>query len=373
MKLLILGKYYAPVRGGIETHTRDLALAAAEDFEVRVLVHNDGPQTVVEQVDGVELVRAGTIARPLKQPISPAVFRYVRDFAPDIIHLHAPNVWATLAAAVGGAKARLVITHHADIVGREPVRSAALVLYRNLVRRSDALVVSASRNFKFSRDLRGVDVEPSIIPFCLPRPEFADETGFLAEAAALKRQVFGDRPVAAFVGRLVPYKGVSVLLDALAKVPESAAVLVGAGPLEATLRSQAERLGLQDRIHFAGACDDRTKALWLAACDMFVLPSITSAEAFGIVQVEAMLFGKPIITTWLPSGVPEVGIPGETSLVVPPADTQALADAIRSLSEDPDLGRRLGRAGLARAEDIYSPETFRRSVLELYGRLAQPD
>jgi rhamnosyl/mannosyltransferase len=370
LKLLILGKYYAPVRGGIETHTRDLALAVGPHHEVRVLVHNEGADSVIERVDGIELIRAGTVARPLKQPISPDVFRHIRDFAPDVIHVHAPNIWATLAALAVGGKARIVVTHHADIVGREPVRSAALVLYRSLVRRSAALVVSASNNQAFSRDLKGVKVAARAIPFCLEPSPFADEPGFADAARALRTARFGDRPVAAFVGRLVPYKGADRLIAALAAAPGVGAVIIGGGPSETALKRQAQALGVDDRIHFAGSCDDRTKALWLAACDMFVLPSVTAAEAFGIVQIEAMLWGKPVIATNLPSGVPQVGQDGETCLIVPPGDVPALAGAIGRLAKDPTLRDQLGQAGLSRARDLYSTERFNRAMLDLYDEVA---
>lgn len=370
LKLLILGKYYAPVRGGIETHTRDLALAVGPHHEVRVLVHNEGPDTVMERVDGVELVRVGTVARPLKQPISPDVFRHIRDFAPDIIHVHAPNIWATLAALVAGGKARIVVTHHADIVGREPVRSAALVLYRALVRRSAALIVSASNNHAFSRDLKGVTTAARAIPFCLEPSPFADEPGFADAARALRTATFGDRPVAAFIGRLVPYKGADRLIAALAAAPGVGAVIIGGGPSEAALKRQAQALGVDDRIHFAGSCDDRTKAMWLAACDMFVLPSVTTAEAFGIVQIEAMLWARPVITTNLPSGVPQVGQDGETCLIVPPGDVPALAEAIGRLATDPTLRFRMGQAGLSRARDLYSVERFNQTMLALYDDVA---
>jgi len=370
LKLLILGKYYAPVRGGIETHTRDLALAVGPHHEVRVLVHNEGPDTVMERVDGVELVRVGTVARPLKQPISPDVFRHIRDFAPDIIHVHAPNIWATLAALVAGGKARIVVTHHADIVGREPVRSAALVLYRALVRRSAALIVSASNNHAFSRDLKDVTTAARAIPFCLEPSPFADEPGFADAARALRTATFGDRPVAAFIGRLVPYKGADRLIAALAAAPGVGAVIIGGGPSEAALKRQAQALGVDDRIHFAGSCDDRTKAMWLAACDMFVLPSVTTAEAFGIVQIEAMLWARPVITTNLPSGVPQVGQDGETCLIVPPGDVPALAEAIGRLATDPTLRSRMGQAGLSRARDLYSVERFNQTMLALYDDVA---
>ena len=370
LKLLILGKYYAPVRGGIETHTRDLALAVGEAHEVRVLVHNEGPETVVEHLDGVELVRAATVARPLKQPISPSMFRLARAFNADIVHLHAPNVWATAAALFAAPRGRLIITHHADIVGREPVRSAALILYRFMARRAAALIVSASNNYRFSKDLKGVVKTVYQVPFCLQPSPRNEDPDFRAEALELKSGHFGDHPVATFIGRLVPYKGLDRLITALANSPRTRLVIMGKGPLEQDLRSQAARLGVTDRILFAGGVDDRTKDLWLAACDLFVLPSVTTAEAFGIVQIEAMLWGKPVITTDLESGVPQVGEHGVTSLVVPPDDVPALTQALARLSDDPALRDRMGQAGAARARELYSPARFRQTMLDLYARVA---
>lgn len=370
MKLLILGKFYPPVHGGIETHVQDLARAMAPHHQVRVVVHNDGPDTVREQVDGVELIRVGTPFSPLNQPISPDLDRHVRDFDADVIHLHAPNIWASWVVSRLGRKTPLVITHHCDIVGREPARSAVMVLYRALAKRAKTLIVTQPNNFTCSQDLKGTGVEPTVVPYCVEPSRFASEPGFVDEAMAMRRDRFGDKPVAVFVGRLVPYKGADRMIEALSRVPDLNVVVIGGGPLREAIEAQAKALGVADRLLITGPTDERAKNLWLAASDFMILPSVTIAEAFGIVQVEAMLWRMPVLTTDLPSGVPQVGLDGVTSLVVPPGDVPALTAAMARLAGDPALRQQLGEAGLRHARELYSEDRFTRTFLDLYARAA---
>ncbi len=367
MKILVLGKFYPPVRGGIETHLQDLARAIGSTHDVTVLVHHEGRETIEERVDGVRLIRAGTLLRPLNQPISPAMLWLVRTLHPDVVHLHFPNAWSSLALLATGGRQPLIISHHADILGREPARSLVVLGYRQLARRARVVVVSRRNNHRCSAHLQALPLrEVREIPFCAEPSPFAAEPGFVDEANALRRSHFGDKRVAIFVGRLVAYKGADQMIAALQPTPLLRLVVVGGGPLDGALRAQARALGVDDRIFFTGACDERTKQLWLAASDFLILPSTTIAEAFGIVQIEAMLWSKPVLTTNLPSGVPEVGEPNETSLVVPPSDVVALAEAMRRLTNDVDLCGRLGAAGFERARKLFSFERFTRNCLELY-------
>jgi rhamnosyl/mannosyltransferase len=294
----------------------------------------------------------------------------VRGIKPDLIHLHAPNGWTALTVLLAGGRRPLIISHHADILGREPARSLVMAGYRHLARRARAIVVSMSNNFTYSADLKGIPTPPTVIPYCVEPSPFAGEPGFADEALALRRGRFGDSPVAIFLGRLVPYKGADRMVEALVSTPDLNIVVVGSGPLREALEAQARNLGVADRLLVTGACDERTKNLWLAASDFMILPSVTIAEAFGIVQVEAMLWSKPVLTTDLPSGVPQVGEHGVTSLVVPPGDVAALAAAMRLLSTDAPLRERLGRAGLQRARTLYSVDRFRQTLLDLYARAA---
>jgi rhamnosyl/mannosyltransferase len=137
---------------------------------------------------------------------------------------------------------------------------------------------------------------------------------------------------------LVYYKGVDVLLDAFRKVRGCELFICGTGPLEEELKAKAADLP----VHFLGRLTDEELKSAFADCDVFVLPSVENSEAFGIVQQEAMVYGKPVINTSIPTGVPYVSIHGETGLTVPPRDVDALAQAITTLAKDVPLRRKYG-------------------------------
>ena len=158
-----------------------------------------------------------------------------------------------------------------------------------------------------------------------------------------------------FVGRLVYYKGLEVLLDAMSRCGGSL-VIVGEGPLEGALRSLVAGKGLGERVLFAGRVADADLPAFYQACDVFVLPSIARTEAFGVVQIEAMAAGRPVVSTNLPTGVPWVNQDGVSGLVVPPGDAAALGDALHRLLEDVALRQRLGEGALRRAQTMFSRE-----------------
>jgi rhamnosyl/mannosyltransferase len=151
----------------------------------------------------------------------------------------------------------------------------------------------------------------------------------------------------------VPYKGVDVLLKAVAPLP-ARTIVVGDGPMREEWARLARELGLGDRVTFTGEVGDEELRAYMAACDVFVLPSVTRAEAFGYVQLEAMASGKPVVSTNLPTGVPWVNCHGETGLVVPPRDAGALHAALDRLVRDSSLRGALGRAGTARVVQEFT-------------------
>jgi len=148
-------------------------------------------------------------------------------------------------------------------------------------------------------------------------------------------------------------------------------VIGGGGPLAQALAARIDALGLSERVLLPGRIPDAELAAWLAACDVFCLPSVSRAEMFGIVQLEAMAFGKPVVATAIPgSGVPWVNRHGETGLVVSPGDVDALAAALSALLADASLRARLGQGGREAVAGRFSPEVVARSLAEAYARLA---
>ena len=143
-------------------------------------------------------------------------------------------------------------------------------------------------------------------------------------------------------------------------------LLIGTGDLEKDLRRQAAGAGLEGDIVFLGEVSDQEMVAYLHLCDLFVLPSIFRSEAFGIVQIEAMACGKPVVSTELGTGTSFVNQNRKTGLVVAPNDPAALSQAINYLIDNPDIRKAYGRAGHERVEKYFSEESMVTSTINLY-------
>jgi rhamnosyl/mannosyltransferase len=172
-----------------------------------------------------------------------------------------------------------------------------------------------------------------------------------AVAARIRAEAPGPRTL--FVGRFVYYKGLDVLIEAMSRCPGTL-ILVGEGPLGGALRRQVAALGLGARVVFAGNVSNEELPAYYHASDVFVLPSVAESETYGLVQIEAMASGVPVVSTNLPTGVPWVNQVGVTGVVVPPRDPRALADALTRLGDNVSLRRTLGDNGRRRAETVFS-------------------
>ena len=172
-----------------------------------------------------------------------------------------------------------------------------------------------------------------------------------------------------FVGRLVRYKGLDVLLRALPGL-EVRTVIAGDGPLRGPLELMARQLGLEGRVQFAGRVSDEELLAWYHACDMLVLPSVSRQEAFGMVQLEAMLCGRPVVSTDLRTGVPWVNQHEQTGLVVRTGDVASLRGAIERLIRNPELRARLGDAGRARVLAMFTADRMCGATVSLYRDVA---
>jgi glycosyltransferase involved in cell wall biosynthesis len=166
------------------------------------------------------------------------------------------------------------------------------------------------------------------------------------------------------VGRLAPMKGFGVLLEALADVDGATLTLVGDGPDRTALETSARRLGLADRVRFAGALGAGEVTELLREADVFCLPSF--AEGVPVVLMEAMAARVPVVTTTV-MGIPELVADGETGRLVPPGRPEPLAAALRELAADPAARARMGEAGRAAIEAGFDVDRSAAELARLFG------
>jgi rhamnosyl/mannosyltransferase len=230
-----------------------------------------------------------------------------------------------------------------------------------LLRRCAAIIVGSTAYIETSAVLSERRELCRVIPFGIRADAF--EHPDAARVAQLRRR-YGERVVLG-VGRLIYYKGFEHLVRAMADV-RATALIAGDGPLAGALAGEAAQLGVSDRVVLLGRVDDAELKACYHACDVFALPSVERSEAFGIVQLEAMACGRPVVNTWLDSAVPHVSIDGLTGLTVPPGDPKALAAALSALLDDPARRAAMGAAARQRVREEFSAELMARRTLEVY-------
>jgi glycosyltransferase involved in cell wall biosynthesis len=355
MRVLHVGKFYPPHHGGMERVLETLCQASRGLVETQVLVANTSRRTVIETIDGVTVTRVGTAGSVGSVHLAPAFASRLHRADADLIVLHEPNPWALLSYAIARPRAPLAIWYHSDVV--RPALQYRL-FYAPMARvaysRARRFVVSSPPLGERAAALGPYQSRVRVVPFGIDPAPWREFSG---ESAA--------EPFVLFAGRHVDYKGVDVLLRALAG-SRTRAVIVGDGPRRSAWQRLAAELGFDDRVTFPGDVADGELRRLMQTCALFVLPSVTRAEAFGDVQLEAMAAARAVVSTDVPSGVSWVNQHGRTGLVVPAGDAAALRAAIDELMGDPARRASLGAAGRARVEEEFTLERLRQRLRLLY-------
>jgi glycosyltransferase involved in cell wall biosynthesis len=383
LRVLQFGRFNnAEQNGGVERHMKLLCAGLAVlDVDVTYLVAGDSLFTKDSQVNtetiSYRMVEAATFGTYFSTAISPMqvikAIRMHRQHPFDVIHLHFPNPLAHLVSFFLPAKIKRVITWHSDIIRQKRLLAMYLPFLRRIALRADALVAATPAHFISSTQI------PSSLPLAKQHVipygrDFSDLelTTATAELCALlkgkAKKVSESGHIIFALGRHVYYKGFDVLIEAMQNV-DAQLILGGDGPLKAELRQQAERLGVSHKVTFTGSIPEAHLAAYFNACDVFCLPSVEQSEAFGLVQLEAMACGKPVVCTQLNNGVNVVNQAGITGLAVPVRNATALTEALNTLLNNDALRSKLGQQAKTRAVSGYSLTAMSNSHAALYHML----
>jgi len=364
-RVLQVNKLYYPVIGGVEKTLQQIAEGLKDKTDMQVLVCQPKGKRVVQNINGVKVHKASSFGMLFSMPISLDFFQQFRKLSKDcdILHVHMPFPLADLAAFLFRPKCKIVLWWHSDIVRQKNLTFFYKPLVHWLLNRADVIIVETPGHIEGSSYLPRYKSKCRIIPPAIDDSLLGKSTRYISFNSYKKL----TKPVSVlFVGRLVYYKGCTVLLNAFSQVTGAKLIIVGKGNLENSLREQAKRLHISDKVKFLGTLSSAELDKAFQDCDIFVLPSVEKSEAFGLVQIEAMAYGKPVINTALPSGVPYVSLNGQTGLTVPPKNAPALAEAIQKLVDDKKLRLKYGQNAYKRVRECFTLEKMLDGVMREY-------
>lgn len=380
MRVLHVGKYYPPFAGGMEYFLADLLRALpARGIAAAALVHDERPNRRgqwPDPADPLPVYRAPCHGQLLYAPLSPAfpcwLNRAIRAFRPDLLHLHLPNTSAFWALALPAAR-RLpwIVQWQADVVASTIDRRLALAyrLYRPLEQRllaaSRAIIATSPPYLEASTALRPWRERCHVIPLGLEPARIPDPDPLAQARVATLWDGAAFRVLA--IGRLTYYKGHDILIRAAAELTDSRVLIVGTGNRRQRLAALIQSLGLDGRVELSGFQPETDLNALLASCDVLCLPSLERTEAFGLVLLEAMRFGKPVVVGDIPgSGAGWVVRQAGHGLLTPPGDPAALAAALRELQRDPVRRETFGQSGAAALRDRFGIDRVAAAVADLY-------
>jgi glycosyltransferase involved in cell wall biosynthesis len=360
--------YFPDPTGGLQEAIRQICLATAKHgVTSRVFTLARRPEPRVITREEAEVHRFPLHFEVSSSGFSLSALEGYRALAreADVLHFHFPWPFADLLHLLSGIVRPCLVTYHSDIIRQRGLRRLYEPLMVRFLGHVDRVVATSTNYADSSTVLASMQHKLRIIPLAL------DEASYPAIDTELCRRLEAryGRDYFIFVGVLRYYKGLPYLLEAL-NGTGLRAVIVGAGPEGVHIEKSARRMGLEG-VQFAGHVDNRTKVALIALSRAMVFPSCARSEAFGVSLLEASMLRRPMITTDIKTGTTYVNIHGQTGLVVPPADPNALRKAMRRLHADPDLAARLGAGARQRFEQLFNAETLGARYVDIYRELAR--
>ena len=372
VKVLQIGKYFAPDKGGIETVTKVIF-----DHFVQEKVVNDvlcfkkgkGTQKVYYGKSFVE--KCGSSFHIASTPSSIVFFyRFCRlrnDY--DIIHIHTPNPLAAIAVSLFPVKGKVLVHWHSDIVTHKFLHFLFGFFEKRLLKRADLILGTSPVYVQHSRYLRGYDSKTNYLSLSVDESNYTVVHDRVQE---IKRE-YDDRKIVFALGRFIYYKGFEYLIEAAQFLPDDYVVLIGGGgPLKDKYISLINQYKLYNKIFVLTDISQKDLGNYYKACDVFCLPSIKKTEAFGLVLLEAMVFAKPIVATNIPgSGTSWVNVNNRTGINVEPKNGRALAEGILKIMNSNSYNVYCANSR-KRVEEKFTTFKFINELKKYYSELIEP-
>ncbi len=353
MRILHIGKYWDEI-GGIETYVRELAESQAKKHKIDVLVSNTKNSEEIIEKKNLKVIKARRFFSLNSAPFAD-YYRHLKSKNYDIIHFHHPNPIATIAYLLAKPKGKLILTYHADIVKQNISNFFFAPFPKKLLKRAEKIIVTSQDYLDTSKVLHDFRSKCTVIPLGIDINKIKS------------KEIKHKTPTILFVGRLVKWKGVDYLIKAMKGV-DAKIIIAGDGTKKEKLQNLAEKLDVN--AEFLGKIKDREKLeYYYNLCDIFVLPSIARNESFGIVLLEAMAHGKPVISTEIGTGTSFANKNNETGIVVKPKDEKELRAAINILLKNRKLRVILGKNARKRVEQHFSLKKMLSATENLYKNL----
>ena len=370
MRIAQVSPWFSPHFGGVESHVRSLSRELARrGHEVTVVTsQHDRALSAEETMDGFRVVRVRPRFIFMQTPITPRMRGSLRALSADVVHAHSPPPLAShYAGAVASERGiPYVVTYHCDVELPSAFGSVVESIYRrslgaDTLRNANQVIVTTRTYAATSRAIWRYN--PSVIPNAVDHRRFRPDVD--GSAVRSKLRIPPEVPIVLLVGRIVPHKGVEHFVEAARYVPDARFLVAGGGSSLDAMKRLALSMGVADRVRFLGRIsDDRLPEVY-AACDVFVLPSVSRLEAFGIVALEAMSTGKPVIVADIP-GVREIIEDGRDGLLTDPVNPRDLAEKIRRLLSDPKARQTMGARGREKVLESFSIERVTDRIEAVY-------
>ncbi|MBX7149240.1 glycosyltransferase [bacterium] len=371
MKILQCGQFYPPHIGGIEVTTQYIAEWLNEaGIKCDVLCTNDNNKSVQEEHHSHTVYRSASLGMVASVVLSLPYIKKLKSLTPnyDILHIHAPNPLANLALLFVPKNVKVVLHWHSDIVKQKNLLKLYEPLQEYLLKRANAIIATSPKYAAESPYLLRYKEKVISIPLTIDTKRLVVNPQIVQEI----KQRFKGRKIIYSLGRLAYNKGYNYLIDAATYLDDSYVVLIGGdGPLKQDLETQIKNLKLDNKVILLGKIPEADLGSYYEACDLFCLSSTQKTEAFGLVLLEAMSKGKPLVATKiLGSGVDWVNQHNETGLNVEPNNAKDLASAIEQILNNAELYEKFKLNCLKRFENYFSKDKFMASLIQLYKRLA---